>query len=139
MRIPTVMKIHGLGKLISLALILCLLIVPSCTRDKMTVTGAEYEFGKNKVNDTNYDWKEISGNRFRIIYPDTLRQRALDVAQIYDTHLESISQELMAELSSEDELMGRIYASFQAYIEIVRPWTAISDRALLNLRPEPQA
>jgi len=52
-------------------------------------------------------------------------------------HLEAISTELMAELSSEDELMGRIYASFQAYLEIVRPWTAISDRTLLNLRPDP--
>jgi len=96
-----VMKINGLGKFISLVLIACLLVVVSCTRDKMTVTGAEYEFGKNKVNDTNYDWKEISGNRFRIIYPDTLRQRALDVAQIYDTHLESISQNLEIHLDRD--------------------------------------
>lgn len=51
--------------------------------------------------------------------------------------LESISKELMAELSREDEMMGRIYASFQSYLEIVRPWTSISDRALLNLRPDP--
>ncbi len=55
------------------------------------------------------------------------------------SHLDTISKELMTELSAEDELMGRIYASFQAYMEIVRPWTAISDRALLNLRPDPQA
>jgi Tol biopolymer transport system component len=86
---------------ISLALIVCLLTALSCTRDKMTVTGAEYEFGKNKVNDTHYDWKEISGNRFRIIYPDTLRQRALDVAQIYDTHLESICQDLALHLDRD--------------------------------------
>ncbi|MGD9208153.1 MAG: peptidase MA family metallohydrolase, partial [Syntrophobacterales bacterium] len=67
----------------------------------MTVTGAEYEFGKNKVNDTQYNWKEISGNRFRIIYPDTLRQRAFDVARIYDTHLESISQNLEIDLDRD--------------------------------------
>jgi TRAP-type mannitol/chloroaromatic compound transport system substrate-binding protein len=54
-------------------------------------------------------------------------------------HLDRISKDLMIEMAAEDELMGRIYASFQAYMEIVRPWTDISDRALLNLRPEPQA
>ncbi len=50
--------------------------------------------------------------------------------------LRSISSEYMLEMSTETELMGRIYASFQAYMDIVSPWTAISDRALLNLRPE---
>jgi TRAP-type mannitol/chloroaromatic compound transport system substrate-binding protein len=53
-------------------------------------------------------------------------------------HLSNISTDLMNEMAAEDELMGRIYASFQAYLEIVRPWTAISDRALLNLRPDPK-
>jgi TRAP-type mannitol/chloroaromatic compound transport system substrate-binding protein len=51
-------------------------------------------------------------------------------------HLGGISDELMRELAAEDELMGRIYASFQAYADIVKPWTAISDHALLNLRPD---
>ena len=51
-------------------------------------------------------------------------------------HLGGISDELMRELAAEDELMGRIYASFQAYAVIVKPWTAISDHALLNLRPD---
>ena len=50
--------------------------------------------------------------------------------------LREISDELMSEMAGESELMGRIYASFMAYYDIVNPWTAISDRALLNLRPE---
>jgi len=52
-------------------------------------------------------------------------------------HLNTISDELMREMAAENELMGRIYASFQAYQGIVRPWTAISDQAMLNLRPDP--
>lgn len=51
-------------------------------------------------------------------------------------HLGGISDEVMREMAAEDELMGRIYASFQAYADIVKPWTAISDHALLNLRAE---
>jgi len=50
--------------------------------------------------------------------------------------LSEISAELMQEMAEESELMGRIYASFTAYQEIVNPWTDISDRTLLNLRPE---
>ena len=60
----------------------------------MTVTGAERLYGKNKVQDTDYDWKEIQGDRFRIIYPDHLKRRALDVAGIYDVHLARIYQDL---------------------------------------------
>ena len=52
-------------------------------------------------------------------------------------HLNTISDELIREMAGESEMMGRIYASFQAYMDLVRPWTAISDRALLNLRPDP--
>ena len=51
-------------------------------------------------------------------------------------YLGAISDELMLEMAGENELMGRIYASFQAYNEIVRPLTAISDQALLSLRPD---
>ncbi len=51
--------------------------------------------------------------------------------------LSTIRDKLMSEMAEKDELMGRIYASFQAYQKIVNPWTAISDRALLNLRPDP--
>ena len=51
-------------------------------------------------------------------------------------HLARISENLMLELAAEDELMGRIYASIQAYSDIVKPWTAISDHALLNLRKD---
>ena len=52
------------------------------------------------------------------------------------SRLSTISAELMLEMAGENELMGRIYASFQAYTDIVRPWTAISDHALLNLRDD---
>jgi len=52
------------------------------------------------------------------------------------TRLGAISDELMRKMAAEDELVGRIYTSFQEYAEIVRPWTAISDHALLNLRPD---
>jgi len=48
--------------------------------------------------------------------------------------LEEISIELLEEMAAENELMGRIYASFKAYTEIVRPWTTISDQAILNMR-----
>lgn len=50
--------------------------------------------------------------------------------------LSVISAEFVRELSNESELMGRIYDSFHSYMDIVRPWTAISDHALLNLRSE---
>jgi len=53
------------------------------------------------------------------------------------SHLGAIRDDVMREMAAETELMGRIYASFQAYQEIVNPWTAISERALLNLRPDP--
>jgi len=51
--------------------------------------------------------------------------------------LQEISVEVIQEMADESELAGRIYASFKAFQEIVNPWTDISDRALLNLRPEP--
>jgi TRAP-type mannitol/chloroaromatic compound transport system substrate-binding protein len=56
-------------------------------------------------------------------------------ADVLDT-LSAINDEVLREMAAESELAGRIYASLQAYIEVVRPWTAISDHALLNLRPE---
>jgi TRAP-type mannitol/chloroaromatic compound transport system substrate-binding protein len=51
-------------------------------------------------------------------------------------YLGSISDELMREMAAEDALMGRIYESLQSYADIVKPWTAISDHALLNLRTD---
>jgi len=51
-------------------------------------------------------------------------------------HLSAINDELLLEMANETELMGRIYDSFKAYNETVRPWTVISDQALLNLRPD---
>jgi len=50
--------------------------------------------------------------------------------------LRTIGEAFISDLSNESELTGRIYASFQAYTDIVRPWTAISERPLLNLRSE---
>ena len=52
------------------------------------------------------------------------------------SHLGAISEDLIRKMANESELSGRIYASFKAYTDIVRPWTAISDHALLNLRPD---
>ena len=50
--------------------------------------------------------------------------------------LGTISSEFIREMATESELMGRIFASYQAYMDIVSPWTDISERTLLNLRPE---
>ena len=50
--------------------------------------------------------------------------------------LSTISEEFLLELAAETNLMGRIYASYRSFTDIVRPWTTISDQALLNLRPE---
>ena len=52
------------------------------------------------------------------------------------SRLSEISEELVKEMAAESELMGRIYTSFKAFQEIVTPWTDISDRTLLNLRPD---
>jgi TRAP-type mannitol/chloroaromatic compound transport system substrate-binding protein len=51
-------------------------------------------------------------------------------------YLNKISDEVMIEMAGETELMGRIYTSFQDYKKIVSPWTAISNKVLLNLRSE---
>jgi TRAP-type mannitol/chloroaromatic compound transport system substrate-binding protein len=51
-------------------------------------------------------------------------------------HLSAISNELMHEMAGESELMGRIYASYREYMSFVQPWTDISERVNLNLRPE---
>ncbi|MDX2428489.1 MAG: hypothetical protein QNK22_07335 [Xanthomonadales bacterium] len=37
--------------------------------------------------------------------------------------LGTISAEFMHDLATGSELMGRIFASFQAYMDTVRPWT----------------
>lgn len=68
-----------------------------------------------------------------------LDEHAVELRRFPDevlNHLEAISSELMQQMADEDELISRIYASFQAYSNIVKPWTAISERALLNRRPE---
>jgi len=51
-------------------------------------------------------------------------------------HLGKISTQVMKEMGEADELAKRIYESFNRYFEIVKPWTDISDRSLLNLRKD---
>jgi TRAP-type mannitol/chloroaromatic compound transport system substrate-binding protein len=51
-------------------------------------------------------------------------------------YLREISDDMMREMANDDELTGRIYASYLAYTDIVRPWTKISDHALLNTRQQ---
>ena len=48
--------------------------------------------------------------------------------------LQEISDELLLEMANESDLMARIYASFKVYMDIVRPWTTISDLATLEMR-----
>jgi len=79
----------------------------------MTVTGAERLYGKNKVQDTNYVWKEIQGDGYRVIYPEQLRRRALDVAHIYGDHLGRISQDL--DLPFDKTIPVFIYPSQKEY------------------------
>jgi hypothetical protein len=93
--------------------LLILLALLSCTRERMTVTGSEGLYGKNKIQDTNYDWKEIQGDGYRVIYPEQLRRRALDVAHIYATHLERISQDL--DLHFDKTIPVFIYPSQKEY------------------------
>jgi Tol biopolymer transport system component len=90
-----------------------LLALLSCTREQMTVTGAERLYGKNKVQDTNYVWKEIQGDGYRVIYPEQLRRRALDVAHIYEAHLGRISQDL--DLPFDKTIPVFIYPSQKEY------------------------
>ena len=79
----------------------------------MTVTGSERLYGKNKIQDTDYDWKELQGDGYRVIYPEQLRRRALDVAHIYATHLERISQDL--DLHFDKTIPVFIYPSQKEY------------------------
>ena len=94
-------------------LFILLLVLLSCTREKMTVTGAERLYGKNKVQDTNYTWKEIQGDGYRVIYPEQLRRRALDVANIYGAHLGRIGQDL--DLPFDKTIPVFIYPSQKEY------------------------
>jgi len=50
--------------------------------------------------------------------------------------LNEISTEIAEEMAASDPMIARIYESFTNYINIVRPWTDISDRPLLEMRPE---
>ena len=94
-------------------LFILLLVLLSCTRERMTVTGAERLYGKNKVQDTNYVWKEIQGDAYRVIYPEQLRRRALDVTHIYEAHLGRISQDL--DLPFDKTIPVFIYPSQKEY------------------------
>ena len=107
-------SLHKSDTVASLLLALCLLVAFSCaSREQLTVTGAERLFGKNKVNDISYRWKEIQGNHFRIIYPEELRQRAFYIARIYDANLERISRDLGVRLDRAIPVF--IYPSQEEY------------------------
>ena len=74
----------------------------------------------------------VALKRLRNEHAVELRRFPADVLE----RLSAICDEYMLEMAGESELMGRIYASYQEYTQVVRPWTAISDRVLLNLRPD---
>lgn len=58
-------------------------------------------------------------------FPDDVLQR-----------LNTISTSIVEEMAVNDPMIARIYESFRNYVKVVRPWTDISDRALLDMRPE---
>ncbi len=103
-------KLHCLACFL---LAVCLAVTLSCARQNLTSTGAERLFGKNKISDTYYQWKEIEGNHFRIIYPEILRQRALDIAQVYEANLDRIRADLG--IQSEQSIPVFIYPSQEEY------------------------
>jgi TRAP-type mannitol/chloroaromatic compound transport system substrate-binding protein len=47
-------------------------------------------------------------------------------------HMRKLSVEVMEEIAASDELAGRVYDSIMAYSKVVRPWTEISERYMLN-------
>jgi hypothetical protein len=85
----------------------------SCAREHLTVTGAERLFGKNKISDAHYRWKEIEGDRFRIIYAEELSQCAVQIARIYDANLGRIFRDLG--VTSEKTIPVFIYPSQEEY------------------------
>ncbi len=102
-----------LRSLTYLLVALCLLATLSCARDHLTVTGAEGLFGKNKISDARYRWKQIQGDHFRIIYPQELKQNALQIAEIYDFHLGRIYGDLG--IDSDKTIPVFIYPSQEEY------------------------
>ncbi|GMR14725.1 MAG: TRAP transporter substrate-binding protein DctP [Gammaproteobacteria bacterium] len=88
------------------------------------------------VTDTLSDFTYNNGIALRTL----LKKHGVQLRRFPDevlSRLNEISDEVIREMADNSELAGRIYASFKAYQEIVNPWTAISDRTLLNLRPDP--
>ncbi|MDT8321467.1 MAG: hypothetical protein RQ826_13160, partial [Xanthomonadales bacterium] len=45
-----------------------------------------------------------------------------------------VSREVIEKLAAEDEMAGRVWASFKAFKEKVAPWTAIGSQYFLNRR-----
>jgi Tol biopolymer transport system component len=104
---------HKATALASLLFALYTVFAFSCAREQLTVTGAERLFGKNKVSDTSYCWKEIQGNHFRVIYPQSLRKRALHIARIYTRNLGRICRDIGIPL--DDPIPVFIYPSQEEY------------------------
>ena len=48
--------------------------------------------------------------------------------------LKAATEEVLEELAAQDELSGRVWASFNAFQKRVRPWTEIGHRSILNNR-----
>jgi TRAP-type mannitol/chloroaromatic compound transport system substrate-binding protein len=48
--------------------------------------------------------------------------------------LKRISFEVLEELAAADEMSGKIWASFKAYLEQVRSWTEVGSQYFLNRR-----
>jgi len=109
----TVKSSHKPAALAALLLAVYTVFVFSCAREQVTVTGAERRFGKNKVSDASYRWKELQGNHVRIIYPQPLRERALHVARSYARNMGRICGDLGIPL--DDPIPVFIYPSQEEY------------------------
>ena len=94
-------------------------IVRVACQAAVTDTLSDFTYNNGIALKTLIDEHGVEIRRF----PDEVLQR-----------LDTISTELAEEMAGENEVMGRIYTSFKAYTEIVRPWTEISDKAILDMR-----
>ena len=50
------------------------------------------------------------------------------------TKLKEISDEILKEISSTDEITNEVYKSYVSFKEDVEPWTDISDKSYLDIR-----
>jgi len=50
------------------------------------------------------------------------------------TKLKEISDEILTEISSTDEITNEVYKSYVSFKDDVEPWTDISDKSYLDIR-----